>query len=142
MAEALQQEVVDGPEKQVRRWLASWCATGQVEDRRVGDDALGQLAVEGRLEARQEERKVAANLLSPLEPVDEPLGELAEDVVMGDTATLLRLDPLRPESVPASPLLEAGPQADHMQKGPVHPHPARRFSRPPRAEEFPPMSFQ
>src|SRR5256886_16095243 len=55
------------------------------------------------------------------EAFDELLGEGAEDVVVGDAAPLLGLDPLRPEAVLAAPLLESRPESHSM---PARPRPA------------------
>src|SRR5437762_9304679 len=54
--------------------------------------------------------------------LDELPGEGAEDVVVGDAAPLLGLNPLRPEAVFAAPLLEARPESDHMQERPLPAH--------------------
>src|SRR5712691_9470956 len=50
------------------------------------------------------------------EPFDELLGGRAEDVVVGDLAPLLGLDPLGSKAMEPTPLLELWPQADHMKK--------------------------
>src|SRR5712691_1186473 len=50
------------------------------------------------------------------EPFDELLGGRAEDVVVGDLAPFLGLDPLGSKTMEPTPLLELWPQADHMKK--------------------------
>src|SRR5712691_10656012 len=57
---------------------------------------------------------------------DQQLGGGTEHVVMGNLASLLGLDPLGAKSVPAPPLCECRPKADHMQERLLSSHPPDR----------------
>src|SRR6266851_6771320 len=61
-----------------------------------------------------------------LQAVDERLREAAERVVVRDPAPLLRLNPLGPQPVSQAPLLELGPEPDHVDERLLHGEPARR----------------
>ena len=61
--------------------------------------------------------------LTRRQALDEVFGKRAEDVVVGDLSTLLRLDPFGPQAVPSAPLRQGSAQTDHVEER-AHPHQA------------------
>src|SRR5207248_9681584 len=102
--DALEEQVVDGGEEEVRGRLSDRCLGRQIEQLGVLQDARAEAGVEGRVDPR-EELEGGRRPDPRLDPGEQLEGEVAEDVDVRHLPPLLRLDRLRRYAVRTRPAL-------------------------------------